>query len=254
MKPWIFNHFYSDSQLLRYHQMIFYRKSCRSYTAPPDFSQWGGLSFAAERVCLPGVRIVLAHCDESFFTSPFLGIGRVTGATRFAALIIDEEVPYSLLHSGISAEAFVLEALHQGVSSCWVSGTYKKKENPVKVKAHEKVVAVIALGLAEENPLVSPVKRKGKRFSKDAKGEEHLPSLINTSEAAIEAAPSAMNRQPWKTVYEKNQYTLSSKSPLDMGIALLHSESAFGAHPHNWTVTQHNKETFARAFFPSGLS
>lgn len=234
MNKWAFNGFYTKPQLIRYANSIPFRKSCRDFTAPPSFEQWSVLSYAAGRVCLPGVRIVLAHCDESFFISPFFSIGRISGAQRFAALLIDQSIPNALLHAGISGEAFVLEALSCGVSTCWVTGTYRKKENPVTPEENESVAAVIALGLGSEK-IAEPIKRKKKIFSKGEKrSAANWPSYILNAANLIEAAPSALNRKPWTTEYKDNIFSLASKEFLDLGIALLHGETAFYSLPHLW--------------------
>ena len=242
MEKWPFNNFFSKAQLLRYRQNIPFRKSCRAFSAPPNLEQWNILSYAAGRVCLPGVRIVLAHCDESFFTSAFLGLGRITGATRFAAILADTAQPHALLHAGISGEAFVLEALDCAVSSCWVAETYRKKENPVSPKNSEVVVAVIALGTAAQ-PITAPIKRKRKLFSKAEKKASTLwPLALTQAEEAIDAAPSAMNKKPWQLTYENNQFTLLSKEALDLGIALLHGESALYSEPRLWLWPNKNQD------------
>ncbi len=237
MEKWPFNGFFTQPQLQRYAQFIPPRTSCRTFTAAPDFNQWSALSFAAGRVCLPGVRIVLAHCDESFFTSPFFSLGRIAGAQRFAALLVDHSYPNALCHCGISGEAFVLEALSAGVSSCWVTGTYRKKENPVQPRKNEQVAAVIALGIGKEIITQPPKRKKGLFNRGDKKDTSQWPSAVIQAAAFINSAPSAMNKKPWTYDFSNNAFTLTSKERLDLGIALLHSEAAFSKLSRTWGYT-----------------
>ncbi len=242
MEKWAFNGFFTKGQLHRYAQAIPFRKSCRNYSSAPDFNQWSHLSYAAGRVCLPGIRIVLAHCEESFFTSPFLGLGRITGATRFAALLAKNTLPYAQLYGGVSGEAFVLEAQSIGVDTCWVEETYRKNENPVIPQKDEKVLAVIALGKGTVQAVEAvPVKRKKKLFSKADKVDTSFwPKILVDTLDFIDAAPSAMNKKPWSVAFNPPIFSIQSKVPLDLGIALLHSEAGLFTAQRQWSFSQNS--------------
>jgi hypothetical protein len=247
---WRFNGFFTGAQLHRYKEQIEKRVSCRNFTAAPNVAQWTTLSYAAARLCLPGVRILLAACDESFFTPVILNYGRIRGATRFAAIVSDTAVPRHLTHAGISGEAFVLEATACGVAACWVTGTYRKKESPVHLYPGEVLAAVIPLGIAAE-PKQDPVKRSRrplKWYMED--GGNGWPEYALEAAKAVREAPSAMNRQPWKLRAGSQSLSLISlPNSLDTGTALMHMEAALCGLDRQWILDAGGKSPAARVLF-----
>ncbi len=240
-EKWRLNGFYAKAQLSRWRDQIPLRYSCRAYGDLPSVAQWTTLSYAAARVCLPGVRILLAACDESFFVPAFLQYGRIRGAQRFAAIVADQAVPEALLHAGISGEAFVLEATSCGVNTCWVGGTYKKKESPVLLGESEALAAVIPLGIAA-NPVELPVKRMRKPIAWIASGIKDWPEEAQEAARAVHAAPSAMNMQPWKLRMGAQSMALYADSQaMSTGIALLHMEAALCDVPRLWMLEPEEK-------------
>ena len=249
-EKWRLNGFYTRTQLKRWQEQIPSRVACRHFSAAPGVGQWTTLSYAAARLCLPGVRILLAACDESFFTPVIFNYGRITGAVRFAAVIADTAVPRHMTHAGISGEAFVLEAASCGVATCWVSGTYKKKESPVHLYPGEVLAAVIPLGIAAE-PAPSPVKRNRKPlkwFLED--GGNGWPEHALYAARMVREAPSAMNRQPWKLrLNSQSLALLAPPNSLDTGIALLHMEAALFERDRQWILDAGGRLPAARVLF-----
>lgn len=249
-EKWRFNGFYNKAQLARWQEQINRRVSCRNFSDVPKVSQWTTLSYAAARLCLPGVRILLAACDESFFTPVLLGYGRIKGATRFAALMADTAVPRHMTHAGISGEAFILEAASCGVATCWVGGTYRKKESPVHLYPGEVLSAVIPLGVAAE-PIQEPVHRTRKPLKWFMEnGGKDWPDYALEAANAVREAPSALNRQPWKLRLSSQSLSLiGAPNSLDTGIALLHMEAALRNMDRQWILDAGGKQPAARALF-----
>ncbi len=249
-EKWRFNGFYTIAQLMRWREQIYRRVACRHFSDVPNVSQWTTLSYAAARLCLPGVRILLAACDESFFTPVIFNYGRIQGATRFAAVMADTAVPRHMTHAGISGEAFILEATSCGVATCWVSGTYRKKESPVHLYPGEVLAAVIPLGLAAE-PAQEPVHRKRKPLKWFMEnGGEGWPDDALEAAKAVREAPSAMNRQPWRLRLNSQSLSLvSTPNSLDTGIALLHMEAALMDKDRHWMLDAGGRQPAARVLF-----
>ena len=243
-EKWRFNGFYLRKQKKRWRREIPFRVSCRRYVNPPAIGPWTALSYAAARCCLMNVRIVLGACDERFFSPGILPVNWITGVTRFAAVVTDTRDENGKLYGGVSGEAFVLEAAAQGVSTCWVSGTYRKKECPVPVEEWEEVACVIALGQPQE--AVSrdkPPVRKRKPLERICKnGPAGWPDWAREAAEAMRLAPSAMNQQPWELEYVGGVLALwgFERNSLDTGIALMHLETAIDK-PHTWTLGQGKK-------------
>ena len=242
-EKWRLNGFYSPAQLKRWGEAVSRRYSCRQMGDKPTIGQWTALSFMASRCCLPGVRLVLAECDPSFFQPPLMPLPRITGVKRFAAIIIDESVPLCRLHAGISGEAFVLEAAANGVATVWVMATFRRKECPVALKEGEKLLGVIALG-QPANGWPEKIDRRRKAIEKICLGDfKAWPQWAQDAAQAVWAAPSAVNSQPWQLEYTLDSLVLSgsNRSQIDMGIAIAHMEASI-PHPHVWTLGQGEKE------------
>ena len=249
-EKWRFNGFFTNAQLARWREQIPKRVACRHFSGAPNVAQWTTLSYAAARLCLPGVRILLAACDESFFTPVIFNYGRIKGAIRFAAVMADTAVPRHMTHAGISGEAFVLEATSCGVATCWVSGTYRKKESPVHLYPGEVLAAVIPLGL-DAGPETEPVRRTRKplKWFLESGGED-WPDYALQAARLVREAPSAMNRQPWKLRLNSQSLSLTgAANSLDTGIALLHMEAALFEKDRQWVLDAGGKQPAARVLF-----
>ena len=211
------------------------RTSCRSYAGAPDAADCAALSYAMGRYHLPGVRITLIPVDEGFFTGTILSTKRITGCRMISAIIIDES-PLSRIHAGIMGESFVLEATARGLGTCWVSGSFRRKELQVPIAPNEAVLCVIAVG--------KPAAQLARPTSRHRKTPEHFcrgnfrdwPEELTNAAALVQASPSAMNMQPW-TLYVGPQgefvVDTNDRAQLDAGIALCHAELALET-PHTW--------------------
>lgn len=229
------NAFFSAAQRTRYYAAIPQRYSCRSFASPLDISHISALSYAAQRVCLPGVRIVLDDCtDDLFFGLPI--VGRIQGMTRCAYIIADASEPRAALHAGISGEAFILEAAAMQVGTCWVSGSYRRSKVDVDLQEGEKVLAVTPLGIPASDEIPKPHTRK--KLSQICLGNPtDWPLWAYRAAEAVRQAPSAVNLQPWRFNYAGHALQLLTNgktNSLDLGIAMLHMEAAMEGRKHLW--------------------
>ncbi len=229
------NAFFSTAQRARYLGAIPHRYSCRSFAEPLDISHISALSYAAQRVCLPGVRIVIAECrDDLFFGLPI--VGRIKGMTRCAYIIANMEEKHAALHAGISGEAFILEAAAMNVGTCWVSGSYRRSAADVELHENEKILAVTPLGLPREDAL--PPQRSRKQLKQICLEDPTAwPLWAYHAAEAVRAAPSAVNMQPWRLHYAGHALQLLTNgktNTLDLGIAMLHMEAAMEGRKHLW--------------------
>lgn len=228
------NRFYSPAQRARYRDAMARRYSCRAFDGVLDSAVLSALNYAAARVCLPGTRIVIADCsDELFFGLPV--VGRIRGMRKCAFLFASRQLSDPRLIAGISGEAFVLEATAMQVGTCWVSGSYRRRNVPVTANEDELLVAVIPLGVPE-NPK-EEIKRHRKSLSQIClSAPAQWPLWAYNAAEAVRIAPSAVNLQPWKLSYSQHALRLMGKKrdSIDMGIALLHMEAAAGDENCCW--------------------
>lgn len=211
------------------------RTSCRAYAGAPDPAEYAALSYALGRYQLPGVRLVLSAVEEGFFTSTLLNAKRITGCRMIASVVIDA-APLSRLYAGIVGESFVLEAAAKGLGTCWVSGSFKRKELSIPLAAGETVVCVIAVGKPAQ-PLAAPSSRQRKAPEHFCRGNfRDWPEMLTDAAALVQIAPSAMNMQPWVlSIGPEGEFILDTadRALLDAGIALCHAELALDT-PHVW--------------------
>ncbi|MBP3636771.1 MAG: nitroreductase family protein [Clostridia bacterium] len=235
---------FTPAQRSRLFEAIPNRYSCRSFSGAPSTADWAALSYAAQRYALPGVRLFLHTVPENIFTGIVLNYGKITGCTTIAVLAASIAQPHSRIHAGILGEAFCLEATAMGLGTCWVAGTYKRKQLELPLQADETVLSIIAIGVPEK---AAPDARKRKSLDRICKGDiRQWPEELRRAAAAVQMAPSALNLQPWEMAYTDGHFTLDAPQlhQLDLGIAVCHAELAV-AEPHLWHFGDGKREPLA---------
>lgn len=225
---------FNPAQRQRLYEAIPQRYSCRSYAGAPSPADWAALSYAAERYRLPGTRLFLHSVSPEIFTGIVLNYGRITGCTTIAVLAASIAEPHARINAGILGEAFCLEASAMGLGTCWVAGTYKRKQLALPLEADETVLSIIAVGVPEKN--APPDVRKRKSLDRICKGDFRLwPQELQRVAAAVQLAPSAINLQPWEMQLAADRFILTAPQlqQLDLGIAICHAELAL-TEPHAW--------------------
>lgn len=236
---------FNPAQRQRLYEAIPTRYSCRSYVGAPSTADWASLSYAAERFALPGARLFLHTVSPDIFTGIVLGYGKITGCTTIAVLAASIATPHSRIHAGILGEAFCLEATVLGLGTCWVAGTYKKKQLALPLAADETVLSIIAVGVPEK--ATPPDARKRKSLDRICKGDIRLwPQELRRVAEAVQIAPSAINLQPWEMELTADRFILNApeRQQLDLGIAVCHAELAM-ENPHTWHFGDGKREPLA---------
>ena len=233
MEPCLLNGLLAPAQRERFLAAIPRRRSVRRYRGDPDVAQISALNYAAARVALPGARIALGEADSASLFRKLPFVDAVRGTRRYAALIVDDSYPRAHLHAGISGEAFVLEAVAQGLGTCWVAA-FKRGGVDIPLEEGERVRAVIALGVPDDEG--GPRKRK-KLTEICSSDPTDWPLWAYNAAECVRIAPSAVNLQPWRLAFAGRTLVLGSArggagAELDLGIALLHMSLGVGDKPH----------------------
>jgi len=191
-----------------------------------------------------GIRVVYVPEGFQEVAKGFIGsYGKIDGAQSYLVCLAEKNTPYKNEKVGYMGEAAVLEAVAMNISSCWVTGTYKKENvaKQVEIKDKEFIKSVIALGYAKDEKklsekLIKTIVSSGKRepLAELCEGgvDENWPDWIKTALETARLAPSAINRQPWRFKVDKNEITVKlpegngdkDSKKLDCGIAMLHLE------------------------------
>jgi nitroreductase len=232
---WRLNGFYDVTKLTGLFEAAQRRESCRAFAAAPDAAQWNELLAAADTLAMPGVRIALGLCENSLF-SPVIGslFVKFENVQRFAAVIVTDATPESVVNAGVSGEMFLLRAVETGLAGCWVSGTYRRGQVGLKTGPNERIVALLALGRPKKLPDL-PIRRKRKDIFTLCPQFDVMPSVLKGIAQYIQIAPSAVNLQPWRMKLLNGTAVSVSVGAgaqrLDLGIGLCHALLALGNTP-----------------------
>ncbi len=128
---------------------------------------------------------------------------------------------------GYYGEKIVLKMQEMGLNTCWMTGTYSKRNLSISINKNDRLIGVIALGYGENNGMPSP----SKSFSEVSLTHDNIPLwYIKGIEYAL-LAPSGLNKQPFKfelidedtvKIHPGNSFFGTNK--IDAGIAKYHFE------------------------------
>ena len=231
MDPCAINECFTQAQRERWLAAASRRRSVRTYAGETDVERFSALSYTAGRVRLPGARLVLGEAREESLYRKLPFVNPIRGTKKYAAVVVDDAIPFAQIHGGVAGEAFVLEATALGLGTCWVAA-FKRSGVSLDLEEGEKVKAVIAFGIPNE----AEGPRKRKKLSEIcASDPSDWPLWAYNAAECVRIAPSAVNLQPWRLNYAGRTLALSSVragASLDMGIALLHLSLGVGDKPH----------------------
>jgi len=191
----------------------------------------------------------IGDCSQLFngFSASY---GMIKGLNSCIALVGNINIENLKTKIGYYGEMIVLEATSMNLGTCWIGGTYNKKEcsKYADLGENEKLVCVIAIGhIKDEKSIrekfISKINKGRKSFDeilldKDLKTPQWVREGINS---AIKA-PSALNKQPIGYSFKDNivkAYITKENhgfEEVDLGISMLHfklgsySEGNYG----NW--------------------
>ena len=170
--------------------------------------------------------------------------GYISGATDYIALIYKEEAPFAAEWASYMFEEAVLFCTALGLGTCWLGGSFNRKDfkGRVELKSGEVLRIVSPVGhRGEKKRLFESVmgfnKKKPRKPFGDIFFDGNFSKPLTEKEAGIYSqplemvrlGPSANNKQSWRVVkegdilhfYETASFGFSS---IDMGIALCHFE------------------------------
>ncbi len=176
--------------------------------------------------------------------------GFISNAVYFIAGAI-EKFEFAEVDYGYILEKIILELTHEGYATCWLGGTFSRKDYQkiLNLDNKEIIPAITPVGIAAEKK--SFRERLGLKLTDGSVRylfetlffDESLDSPLYFDESdpymmaleMIRLAPSAVNRQPWRVIKNKNKYhfyiyrnkliTFNKTVDLqkvDLGIALAH--------------------------------
>jgi hypothetical protein len=243
-------------QVERWHAAIEERHSRRSYDGHhPDLADLDALETLTTTFRpFPGARVALVReASANLFVGIIGAYGGISGARSALVFIGGKNTPPESV--GYTGEALVLEATVRGLSTCWVGGMFSAAHAARSAGAlgEERVFGISPVGHAlesvslKERFVFKTGRPKRRRTVEEvAPGYGSWPTWAREAVLAVGAAPSAMNRQPWRfrldgdalVVSFDGQDTPRISKRLDCGIAMLHAELGAATHgaPGTWEL------------------
>lgn len=184
-----------------------------------------------------GLHIQLICGRPGPFSSFFKGWGRLKGVQNYLVFAGPANDPDLEEKCGYYGEELVLTAETMGLGTCWVGGTYDRESCLCHLQGGEELVCVAAVGYPA--PARAKKERHCKTLSELAEDLGNAPEWFRTGVAAVQRAPSAMNRQGYLFSFREDGAArvrlngTGSFALVDLGIAKRHFE--LGAHGGEWS-------------------
>ena len=170
-----------------------------------------------------GLHIQLVLNEPKAFDCFMAHYGKFSGVKNYIALIGKKGKLLDEL-CGYYGERIVIKATQLGLNTCWVAMSYKKIPSAFVIDKGEKLVIVIALGYGTTNGVM----HKSKTIDQVSNASEETPDWFNQGVELALLAPTAMNQQKFKIIYDQNTVTFKSGvgfySKVDLGIIKYHFE------------------------------
>ena len=166
----------------------------------------------------------------SAFDSFFKSYGMFKGIRSVIVLKSPTSTPDFAEKLGYYGEMLVLNTVALGLGTCWVGGTFDKKDPAFGIKEDEQIAAVIPVGHPTDEAKQKPPRKK-KKVKKLYMSDSESPGWFLAGMDAVSKAPSAVNLQPVKFYYISGVTWAKTKSKsvmasLDRGIAKAHFDIA----------------------------
>lgn len=143
---------------------------------------------------------------------------------------------------GYYGERLVLLAQVLGLNTCWVGMSYKKMRGKFDLGEDERVACAISLGYGETQGKAHKIKT----VEQVSNADERTPKWFREGVEAALLAPSSVNQQKYRFLYEesgeglprvraqKGEMSLFGYLQMDLGIAKCHFEIGAGKENFEW--------------------
>ena len=229
-------------------EAIAVRRSRRKYLgtpiAPDEISKLRETIDQCNKV--DGIRMELVTNNGKAFNGFTRSYGMFSGVNDYICLIAKKDDPTAEEKLGYYGELAVLSATALGLGTCWVGGTFRKSDMPIKLTNNETLSCAVIVGnvgdkdSAKERLIHRLTHRKCKSAKEMFECDAPVPKWFMQGMTAVERAPSALNRQPVLFAYKGGTITASVKDihapgmALDFGIAKLHFKLGAGDGEWEW--------------------
>lgn len=177
------------------------------------------------------MHIQLVTNEPKAFDSFRAHYGKFSGVNNYIVLIGKKEKQLDE-KCGYYGERLVLLLQSLGLNSCWVAMTYKKIPSAFTISKGEKLTVVIPFGYGK----TQGNNHKIKTITQVSNASKNTPEWFNKGVEAALLAPTAMNQQKFKFIYDNDKVIVKCGkgfySKVDLGIVKYHFEIGSGKTLH----------------------
>lgn len=177
------------------------------------------------------MHIQLVTNEPKAFDSFRAHYGKFSGVNNYIVLIGKKEKQLDE-KCGYYGERLVLLLQSLGLNSCWVAMTYKKISSAFTISKGEKLTVVIPFGYGK----TQGNSHKIKTITQVSNVSENTPEWFKKGVEAALLAPTAMNQQKFKFIYDNSKVIVKRGkgfySKVDLGIVKYHFEIGSGKTIH----------------------
>ncbi len=215
------------------------RRSCRTFINEPiPTTEFNDLKKLVDQYNQrSGLSMALLEDGSDAFNGLRKSYGMFKGVKSLLVIKGKQSDMHRAEKAGYYGELIVLEATILGLGSCWVGGTYDKKNSILNVLPDEVLEAVIPIGYPADSPTLTEkvihklIHRRVKPLEHFYKSDVSLPEWFIRGIEAVRKAPSAVNKQPVRFSLENGITTAYVELDdgfklIDLGVAKLHFELA----------------------------
>lgn len=226
-----------------------YRVSRRAYTQQPLEKQSKQLinNLIKEINTESGLNFQLLEDCSQLFKGFSASYGMIKGLSSCIALVGNKNIENFKNKVGYYGEMVVLEATDMNLGTCWLGGTYDKKEceKYINIGKDEELICVIAIGYigvskSFREKLIGKLNKGRKSFDEILLEKDlEIPNWVKEGINSVIKAPSALNKQPVGYSFKDNKVkSYVSKGnhgfeEIDLGISMLHFQLGAKSQGYN---------------------
>lgn len=183
-----------------------------------------------------GLNIQFVENGDLFLSGFKASYGLISGKPSMIALVGNKADPELKQKVGYYGEFLLLECVSLGLGTCWIGGSYNKKEclKHIQIREDDDLVCVIAVGNAAENKslrevLISQIGKGKQSFDELLTEKDCTPPLwVKSGIESARIAPSSANGKPIGYRYVNDQLSVfiakknHDAEEIDLGISMAH--------------------------------
>ncbi|MBO4877297.1 MAG: nitroreductase family protein [Ruminococcus sp.] len=176
-----------------------------------------------------GLNIQIIFDEPKCLDSVLARFSKFRNAENYIAIVGDKSLADLNERAGYFGEKIVIAAQMMGLNTCWIGGSFSRKNCGAAIGDDEKLVCIIAIGYG----LNEGARHKSKPFAKLCDiPEAEMPVWFKAGMIAAMMAPTALNQQKFFVEMQGEEALITTNgggmAQIDLGIVKYNFEAASG--------------------------